>query len=96
MAKAGRSGKQARLKELGNDSKVSSFNRGWIKNEMRHIKNGDRKTIRNPRNSRNSKTRGTELAHPRKQRAKDGNSYENAKFQDADLHKLEHKYGGYK
>ena len=96
LAKAGRSGKQARLKELGNDSKVSSFNRGWIKNEMRHIKNGDRKTIRNPRNSRNSKTRGTELAHPRKQRAKDGNSYENAKFQDADLHKLEHKYGGYK
>lgn len=96
LAKAGRSGKQARLRELGNDPKVSSFNRGWIKNELRHIKNGDRKTIRNPRNSRNSKTRGTELAHPRKQRAKDGNSYKDAKFQDADLHKLEHKYGGYK
>jgi len=92
----GRSGKQARLRELGNDPKVSSSNRGWIKNELRHIKNGDRKTIRNPRNSRNSKTRGTELAHPRGKRAKDGNSYKDAKLQDADLHKLEHKYGGYK
>ncbi|WP_419868701.1 DUF6443 domain-containing protein [Chryseobacterium sp. CT-SW4] len=95
-ANKGRSGKQARLRELGKDPKVSSFNRGWIKNELRHIKNGDRKTIRNPRNSRNSKTRGTELAHPRGKRAKDGNSYKDAKLQDADLHKLEHKYGGYK
>ncbi|WP_416336221.1 polymorphic toxin type 8 domain-containing protein [Chryseobacterium flavum] len=96
LSKAGRSGKQARLKELGDDPKVSSFNRGWIKNEIRQIRNGNRKTIRNPRNSRNSKSRGTELAHPRGKRAKDGNSYKDAKLQDADLHKLEHKYGGYK
>ncbi|CAA7196728.1 DUF6443 domain-containing protein [Chryseobacterium potabilaquae] len=96
LKSVGRSGKQARLKELANDAKVSSFNRGWIKNEMRHIKYGNRKTIRNPRNSRNSKTRGTELAHPRGKRAKDGNSYKDTKLQDADLHKLEHKYGGYK
>jgi len=27
--------------------------------------------------------------------AKDGNSYKDAKLQDADLHKLEHKHGGY-
>ncbi|MDR6085051.1 hypothetical protein QE441_000845 [Chryseobacterium sp. SORGH_AS909] len=51
LAKTGRSGKQARLRELGSDMKVSRFNRGWIKNEIRHIKTGNRKTIRNPRNS---------------------------------------------
>lgn len=94
--KNGRKGKQQRLSELGDDPKVSSSDRGWIKNEKRHIRNGNRKTIRNPRNSRNSKKRGTELAHPRGQRAKDGHSYKDAKLQDADLHKLEHKYGGYR
>ncbi len=91
----GRSGKQRRLRELANDDKLGKTDRGWIKNEMRHIKNGNRKTIRNPGNSRRSKKRGKELAHPRGQRAKDGHSYENAKLQDADLHKLEHKHGGY-
>jgi len=35
------------------------------------------------------------LAHPRGKRAKDGHSYKDAKLQDADLHKLEHKHGGY-
>jgi hypothetical protein len=92
----GRSGKQQRLKELGDDPKVSSSDRGWIKNEERHIKTGNRKTIRNPRNSRNSKGRGTELAHSKGKRAKDGHSYKDAKLQDADLHKLEHKHEGYK
>ena len=91
----GRAGKQARLKELANDPKVGSADRGWIKNEQRHIKTGNRKSIRLPGNSRNSKKRGKELAHPRGQRAKDGHSYKNAKLQDADLHKLEHKHGGY-
>jgi|GEM_PF-1498320 len=91
----GRSGKQERLKELANDSKVSSSERGWIKNEQRHIENGNRSTIRNPGNSRNSKGPGKVLAHPKGQRAKDGYSYKNAKLQDTDLHKLEHKYEGY-
>ena len=91
----GRSGKQARLKELANDPKVGSADRGWIKNEVRHIQNGNRATIRLPGNSRNSTGPGKVLAHPRKQRAKDGHSYKNAKLQDSDLHKLEHKYEGY-
>jgi RHS repeat-associated protein len=92
----GRSGKQARLRELGNDHKVSSADRGWIKNEKRHIANGNRKTIRLPGNSRKSTGPGKVLAHPKGQRAKDGHSYKNAKIQDNDLHKLEHKYEGYK
>ena len=95
LKNAGRSGKQARLRELANDPKVSKADKGWIKNEMRHVKNGNRKSIRNPGNSRNSKARGKELAHPRGKRAKDGHSYKDAKLQDADLHKLEHKHGGY-
>lgn len=81
---------------MADDPKVGSSDRGWIKNEMRHIETGNRKTIRNPRNSRNSRERGTELAHPRGQRAKDGHSYKDAKLQDVDLHKLEHKHNGYK
>lgn len=92
---AGRSGKQERLRELANDPKVGSADRGWIKNEKRHIENGNRSTIRNPGNSRNSKGQGKVLAHPKGQRAKDGHSYKNAKLQDTDLHKLEHKYEGY-
>ena len=97
-AVSGRSGKQARLRELANDPKVSSADRGWIKNEKRHVESGNRKTIRMPRNSRNSSHTegGSHLAHPKGQRAKDGHGYENAKIQDSDLHRLEHKHEGYK
>ncbi|GBC59405.1 hypothetical protein DENIS_0344 [Desulfonema ishimotonii] len=91
----GRTGKQARLRELANDPKVSSADRGWIKNEIRHIETGSRKTIRLPGNSRNSKQGGKVLAHPRGKRAKDGWGYEYSNLQDTDLHKLEHKYEGY-
>ncbi len=99
LQNAGRAGRQPRLKELANDPKVSSADRGWIKNEMRHIEFGNRKTIRMPGNSRNSNAvtnPGKVLAHPKGQRAKDGHSYKNAKIQDNDLHKLEHKHEGYK
>ena len=91
----GRTGKQKKLKELANDPKVSSADRGWIKNEIRHIKTGNRTTIRLPRNSRESKQRGTDLAHKRGKRAKDGFDYEHSVLQDTDLHKLEHKHEGY-
>ncbi|WP_234096840.1 RHS repeat-associated core domain-containing protein, partial [Citrobacter portucalensis] len=93
--KCGRSGKQARLRELANDPKQPSWVRGWIKNELRHIRNKNRKTIRLPGNSRRSKDPGKVLAHRRGRRAKDGNSYEHSDLQDDDLHKLEHKHEGY-
>ena len=48
----GRTGKQARLRQLANDPKQPKWIRGWIKNEIRHIKNKDRKTIRLPGNSK--------------------------------------------
>jgi hypothetical protein len=72
-----------------------SADKGWIKNEMRHIENGNRSTVRLPGNSRNSTGPGKVLAHPKGQRAKDGHSYKKAKLQDTDLHKLEHKHEGY-
>lgn len=81
---SGRSGKQARLRELGDDPKVSSADRGWIKNEQRHIENGNRDTIRNPP--------GKDLAHERGREAAKGYSYKNSKLQDRDLHKTQHKY----
>ena len=77
------------------DPKVSSADRGWIKNETRHIKNKNRETIRLPRNSRNSKRGGSVLAHKRGKRAKDGHGYDQSVLQDTDLHKLEHKHEGY-
>ncbi|WP_205749439.1 polymorphic toxin type 8 domain-containing protein [Desulfopila sp. IMCC35008] len=38
---------------------------------------------------------GKELAHAKGKRAKDGYGYEHSNIQDADLHKIEHKYEGY-
>ena len=92
----GRTGKQTRLRQLANDPKQPKWVRGWIKNEIRHIKNKDRKTIRLPGNSRKSTGEGKVLAHERGKRAKDGYGYKYSKIQDADLHKLEHKHEGYK
>lgn len=92
----GRSGKQEKLRSLATDPKQPRWVRGWIKNEIRHIELGNRKTIRLPGNSRNSKAKGFELAHKRGYRAKDGHSYEKSNLQNHDLHKLEHKYSGYK
>jgi len=91
----GRSGKQARLRELLKDPKVARHFRGWIKNELRHMQraNKPRKSIRLPYNSRNSNparmknARGTELAHPRLKPARDGFDYSEAQFQNWDLHK---------
>ncbi|WP_163341100.1 hypothetical protein [Desulfopila sp. IMCC35008] len=53
--KPGRTGRQAKLKALAKDPKVSSADRGWILNEMRHITNKNRTSIRMPGNSRKSK-----------------------------------------
>jgi len=85
---AGRTGKQGRLKELAKDDKVSSADRGWIKQDMNSIARGNRKRVRVPP--------GKVLAHRRGSRAKDGHSYKESDLQDVDLHKLEHKYEGYK
>ena len=91
----GRSNKQERLRALADDPLQPRAVRGWIRNEQRHIETGNRKTIRLPGNSRNSRTPGMELAHGRETEAKDGYCYRHSELQDADLHKTQHQIGGY-
>ena len=83
----GRSGKQARLRELSKDPNVAKRDKGWIKQDMNQIKRGKRTSIRVPP--------GKNLAHRKGQRAAQGSSYKHSDLQDIDLHKLEHKYEGY-
>ena len=83
----GRQGKQQRLRELGNDDKVSSADRGWIKQEINSIERGNRKTIRNPP--------GKDLAHERGREAAKGYGYEYSHLQDRKLHRTQHKYDNF-
>lgn len=91
----GRSNKQERLKALADDPLQPSWVRGWVRNELRHIATGNRTSVRLPGNSRNSRLPGKELAHGRDTEAKDGYCYRHSLLQDADLHKTQHRIGGY-
>ncbi len=86
--RAGRGGKQPRLRALGDDPEASSAMRGWVKQETNAIAAGKRSRIRVPPNK--------VLAHRRGKEAKNGNGYEHSVPQDADLHKLQHRFEGYK
>jgi hypothetical protein len=81
---AGRSGKEKKLKELMEDDKVSSADRGWIKQEVNLVKSGKKNHLRNPP--------GKDLAHNRGYEASKGYDYSHTKLQDRDLHRLQHKY----
>jgi RHS repeat-associated protein len=83
-ADVGRAGKQERLRELASDPKLSSTDRGWIKQEMNSIERGQRSSIRNPP--------GRDLAHERGREAAKGYDYSHSNLQDRDLHRLQHKY----
>jgi hypothetical protein len=82
----GRAGKQARLRELRNDDKLGSADRGWIKQEQNEIKRGKRKDIRNPIEK--------DLAHRRGYEAQKGFDYSYANLQSRSLHRLQHKFDG--
>jgi RHS repeat-associated protein len=84
----GRGGKQARLRELGKDDKVSSADRGQIKRDQNEIARGKRTNIRVPT--------GKELAHRRGKEARKGHNYKHSDLQSKDLHRLQHKHEGYK
>ena len=88
----GRSGKQERLKQIGQDPKVSSRDRGWIKQEQNNKQRGKenkvnpspkRKSIRNPP--------GKDLAHERGREAAKGYDYSHAHLQDRATHRTQHK-----
>ena len=82
----GRAGKQARLKELANDDKLSSALRGEIKRDMNMIERGQRTTIRVPS--------GYNLSHRIGYSAKDGYSYAYSDLQIIATHKLHHSIFG--
>ena len=84
LSPGGRAGKQMRLRQLRDDPRVSSADRGWIAQEQNAIDRGRRDTIRNPP--------GKDLAHERGREAAKGYDYEHSNLQDQDLHKLQHKY----
>ena len=80
----GRTGRQARLRELGNDSKLGKADRGWIKQERNNMKRKKLTIIHNPP--------GKVLAHPRGKEAAKGYSYKENQLQLESNHKLQHKY----
>ena len=81
---AGRAGKQEKLRELANNDKLGSADRGWIQQEINSIERGQRNSIRNPP--------GKDLAHERGREAAKGYGYKYSNLQDRDLHRLQHKY----
>jgi uncharacterized protein RhaS with RHS repeats len=88
LQSAGRTGKQARLRELATDPDLGSADKGWIQQEMNSIERGQRSTIRNPP--------GKDLAHRRGYEARKGYSYKHSDLQDRSLHRLQHKHEGYR
>ena|GEM_PF-6449137 len=86
--KAGRLGKQTRLRKLANDDKLSSALRGEIKRDINEIARGKRVIIRVPH--------GYNLAHKRGFEAWRGYGYQYSDLQDIGLHKLQHGIEGYK
>ncbi|MGA4640159.1 RHS repeat-associated core domain-containing protein [Stutzerimonas stutzeri] len=81
---SGRAGKQAKLRDLANDDKLGSADRGWLKQELNSISRGQRNSIRNPP--------GKDLAHERGREAAKGYNYEHSNLQDRKLHRTQHKY----
>ena len=83
----GRAQKQERLRQLMNDDKAPSHVRGWLRQEQNSIARGQRTNMRVPR--------GYQLAHGRATPARRGFSYMYSKVQGIDLHRLQHRFGGY-
>jgi Bacterial toxin 8 len=84
---AGRAGKQARLRELADDPKVGSADRGWLKNEKRQVAQGNRDTIRTPP--------GKDLAHERGREAARGFSDKHSNLQNRAQHRMQHKFDNF-
>lgn len=84
----GRSGKQARLRELMDDDKLPRHLRGELRRDLNAIQRGTRHTIRVPN--------GYDLAHRIGQNARDGFSYAHANLNMRIQHRLHHRVFGYK
>jgi len=84
LQKVGRTGKQARLRELAEEPKLGKADKGWLKSDINKVAQGKRTTIRNPP--------GKDLAHERGREAAKGYSYKYSHLQDRALHRKQHKY----
>ncbi|MEM7665647.1 MAG: polymorphic toxin type 8 domain-containing protein [Pseudomonadota bacterium] len=79
----GRTGKQARLRSLVNDPKLSSRIRGELRRDLNEIARGKRRRLRVPE--------GMNLAHRRGFEARRGYGYDYSDLQDIQLHKIQHR-----
>ena len=80
---AGNQNRQQRLKDLVNDDKVSSADRGWIKQEMNEVSRGKKDHLRNPP--------GKDLAHERGREKAKGYGYEHTNLKNREDHQSQHK-----
>ena len=82
---AGRAVRQKRLRELMNDDKLGSADRGWLRQDANDMARNpaERPGLRNPP--------GKQLAHERGREAAKGYGYEHSHLQDADTHRGQHK-----
>lgn len=80
---AGNQSRGDRLKDLAHDQKVSSAERGWIKQELNEVAQGKKSHIRNPP--------GKDLAHERGRENAKGYGYEHAHLQNRADHRSQHK-----
>ena len=85
--KVGRSGKQARLRDLMNDDKIGRVDSGWLKQDANLIRQGKRSTLRVPP--------GKQLAHKRGFEANKGYGYEHADLKLISDHKIQHKHDNF-
>lgn len=80
---AGKQNRNQRLKDLVKDGKVSSADKGWIKQEMNEVAAKKKSHLRNPP--------GKDLAHERGRETKKGYGYEHAHLQNRKDHRTQHK-----
>lgn len=85
---SGRTGKQARLREMANDDKLASHLRGEIKRDINVINRGTRSTIRVPN--------GYNMAHSTGHPARLGYSYKFSNLDTIAGHRLHHRIFEYK
>ncbi len=84
---AGGQSREQRLRDLVNDDKISSADRGWIKQEMNEVAAGKKGHIRNPP--------GKDLAHERGRENAKGYGYEHSNLQNRADHRAQHKLDGW-
>jgi hypothetical protein len=90
--KIGRTGKQSRLRELMNDDKLGSAEKGWLKQDANAIIRDRAKPIGKSKRTTLRVPPGKVLAHKRGFEAAKGYDYRYADIQEKGLHDTQHKF----